>query len=209
MWRGVNLLTLVEIEEGLVKSLWVGLAAIVFGLTAPLAAQQQAAAAPDTAMFFPSHWVRGYVDFQVAPPHNEPDLGRCFASTGEFGVNAPCAAFARYMTGGYVEVQPFGRTALRHAYLFVKPLWALGNNVPKVSYTWSATPIDLDLTVGLGYELPKGFELRGVLHDVYWLGRYQGYLGYGDLGPGGLYGNYTTFGARWNFGGYGRAHDSQ
>jgi len=193
-----------------VKNLWVGLAGIVFAMTGSVAAQQQSAAAPDTGMFFPSHWVRGYVDFEVAPPRNEPDLGRCFASTGTFGgVNAPCAAFARYMMGGYVEVQPFGRTALRHVYFFAKPLWSLGNNIPKVSYTWAATPIALDSTLGVGYQLPRGFELRAVAHEVYWLGRYQGYLGYGDLGPGGLYGNYTTFGAHWNFGGYGRVHDVQ
>ena len=27
--------------------------------------------------FFPHNWVRGYTDFEVAPSHNEPDLGRC------------------------------------------------------------------------------------------------------------------------------------
>jgi hypothetical protein len=161
-------------------------------------------------MLFPRHWVRGYVDFQVAPPHNEPDLGRCFASAATFGgVNAPCAAFARYLVGGYVELQPFGRTALKHVFLFAKPMASLGNNIPKLSYTWVATPIALDNTFGIGYELPRGFEVRAVQHEITWLGRYRNYLGYGDLGPGGLYGNYTTVGARWNFGGYERMHETQ
>ena len=32
---------------------------------------------PEGRTFFPHDWLRGYVDFSVAPPHNEPDLGRC------------------------------------------------------------------------------------------------------------------------------------
>ena len=35
---------------------------------------------PEGRMFFPHNWVRGYVNFDVAPPHNEPDLGRCSQS---------------------------------------------------------------------------------------------------------------------------------
>jgi hypothetical protein len=198
-----------RVKERFVKNLRVGLAGLVFLMTGPVVAQQQLATAPDTGLFFPSHWVRGYVDFEVAPPHNEPDLGRCFASTGQFGANAPCAAFARYLTGGYIEVQPFARTVLRRVFFFAKPVLSLGNNVPAVSYTASANPIALDSTVGAAYEVSKSFDVRAVLHTVYWLGRYGGYLGYADLGTGGLYGNYTTFGARWYFGGYGRTHDIQ
>jgi hypothetical protein len=200
---------LVEIEERFVKNLWIGLAGIVFGMTGPVGAQQQSASAPETGTFFPSHWVRGYVDFAVAPPTNEPDLGRCASYTGQFGANAPCADFARYMTGGYVEVQPFGRTALRRVFLFAMPLLSLGNNVPQVSYTAAATPIALDSTLGVGFELPRNFELRVVRHSVYWLGRYGGYLGAADLGTGGLYGHYATVGARWYFGGWGRTHEMQ
>jgi hypothetical protein len=186
-----------------VKNLWVGLAGFVFVMAGPVAAQ------PDTGMFFPSHWVRGYVDFAVAPPTNEPDLGRCAASTGQFGPNAPCAAFARYLTGGYLEVQPFGRTPLRRLFLFAQPVLSLGNNVPQVSYTASANPIALDSTLGAGIELPDNFEIRVVRHSVFWLGRYNGYLGPADLGTGGLYGHYATVGARWYFGGWGRTHDHQ
>jgi len=191
-----------------VKNLWVGLAGLAFGMAGTLAAQQLAGE-PDAKTLFPSHWVRGYVGFDVAPPHNEPDLGRCFASTGEYGANAPCAAYARYMTGGYVEIQPFGRTVLRHVFLFVKPLMSMGNNVPKVSYTWSGNPIALDNSFGLGVELPKNFEFRATLHSIYWLGRYQNWLGYADFGPSGLYGDYATLGGRWYFGGYGHSREPQ
>ena len=198
-----------QIKERFVKNLWAGLAVVVFGMTGPVPAQQQSASAPANRMFFPSHWVRGYVDFEFAPPTNEPDLGRCAAYTGQFGANAPCAAFARYMTGGYVEVQPFGRTALRRVFLFATPRLSLGNNVPQVSYTAEATPIALDSTLGVGIELSRSFELRAVRHAVYWLGRYRNNLGAADLGPSGLYGPYATVGARWYFGGWGRSHELQ
>src|SRR5690348_1649186 len=42
-------------------------------------------------LLFGKGFIRGYADFELAPPHNEPDLGRC---------NQPqptCSAFARYM----------------------------------------------------------------------------------------------------------------
>jgi hypothetical protein len=113
------------------------------------------------------------------------------------------------MTGGYVEVQPFGRTALRRVFLFAMPRLSLGNNVPQVSYTAEATPIALDSTLGVGIELSRSFELRVVRHTVYWLGRYRNSLGAADLGPGGLYGHYATVGARWYFGGWGRSHEIQ
>ena len=41
---------------------------------------------PEGRLLFPHNWVRGYVDFSFAPPHNEPDLGRCSqSSAGNFG----------------------------------------------------------------------------------------------------------------------------
>ena len=50
-------------------------------------------------LFFPHNWVRGYTDFEVAPSHNEPDLGRCAypqpASAG--GASTSCTAYARYL----------------------------------------------------------------------------------------------------------------
>jgi hypothetical protein len=36
---------------------------------------------PEGKTLFPHDWVRGYVEYSVAPPHNEPDLGRCSPSS--------------------------------------------------------------------------------------------------------------------------------
>ena len=69
---------------------------------------------PEGRMFFPHNWLRGYVDFDIAPPHNEPDLGRCSPMQTVIvmagGASSNCNAYARYLLGGYLEVQPFGKT---------------------------------------------------------------------------------------------------
>ncbi len=156
-------------------------------------------------LLFPRQWVRGYADFQYAPPHNEPDLGRCLASTGQFGgANAQCADFARYILNGYVELHPLSRTPLKRLFFFAEPKFFFGNTVPQFSYPQSFTPIAYESTLGAGIELPKNFEFRIVRHSVRWLGRYQNPLGPADIGTGGPYGSYSTVGIRWNFGGYGR-----
>ena len=177
---------------------WIGCGA-AFGQTG-----LDSAAAPDPKSdqaFFPKNWLRGYAGFEYAPNTNEVDLGRCLPSTGQFGgVNAPCAAFARYMPSGYVEMQPFGRTPLRHIFVFAAPRFFFGNNVPQVSYTQAATPIAYESSLGVGVELPKNFELRWTSHSVYWLGRYRNNLGPADLGTTGPYGAYSTVGVRWHFG---------
>ena len=155
-----------------------------------------------------NRWARGYVDFAVAPPHNEPNLGRCASFTAWDGPHAPCADFARYMTGGYLEVQPFQRTPLRRVVLFVQPQLWMGNNIPDVVYSAAATPIALDRSLGLSYVVSRRFEVRLVRHAVDWLGRYGGYLGYPDLGTGGLYGHYFSAGVRCYFGGWGRPDET-
>jgi hypothetical protein len=159
-------------------------------------------APPDRALF-PRNWLRGYVDFQYAPPTNEPDLGRCASTTGQYGgANAPCADFARYILGGHVEVHPVGRTALRHIFLFADPQFFFGDNVPQISYTERFTPIAAEILLGAGIELPRNFELRVVRHAVYWMGRYTNYLGPADNGTTGPYGRYATVGVRWKFGNF-------
>ena len=174
--------------------------------TPPSAPHSPSSRAPSDRTFFPPHWLRGYLDFQFAPPTNEPDLGRCLPSTGQFGgANAPCADFARYMLSGYVEVQPFGRTPLRHVFIFASPRFSFGNSLPQVSYTYAFTPIACESLLGIGIELPRNFEFRVVSHAVYWMGRYRGYLGPADLGTTGPYGRYSTVGVRWHFG---AIHDS-
>ena len=156
--------------------------------------------------FFPPNWVRGYTDFSVAPSHNEPDLGRCMfpqpASAG--GTASLCTAYARYILSGYVEFQPIGRTPARHFFLFFEPKFSFGRNIPQLTYTASMLPMAFDRSIGIGFKLPKNFELRATQHQVDWLGRYSRSLGTADLHTNGPYGLYATFGVRWSFGGYGR-----
>jgi hypothetical protein len=168
---------------------------------------------PEGRTFFPHDWVRGYVDFSFAPPHNEPDLGRCspvstvIVSAG--GANSTCNAYARYLWSGYLEVQPFGKTFARHVFLFFTPTFSFGNNVPQFKYTASMAPIAFERAVGIGVELPKNFEFRVTQHQVDWLGRYGKNVGAADLGTSGPYGLYTTIGARWYFGGYGHSREGR
>ncbi len=156
--------------------------------------------------FFPRNWVRGYTDFSVAPSHNEPDLGRCMfpqpASAG--GTASTCTAYARYLYSGYIEFQPVGRTLARHFFLFFEPKFSFGRNIPQLTYTASMRPIAYDRSIGIGFQLPRNFELRATQHQVDWLGRYSQSLGAADLHTNGSYGLFATFGVRWSFGGYGR-----
>ena len=206
-----------------------GFPALAQDVTASVATPATAAAAADPApkpiswgvpegrMFFPHDWVRGYVDYEVAPPHNEPDLGRCTQSQAIIiaagGANSPCNAYARYLLGGYLEVQPFGKTLARHLFLFFTPTFSFGNNVPQFKYTASMAGIAFERAVGIGFELPKNFEIRVTQHQVDWLGKYKNPIGTGtpglDLGTSGPYGLYATVGARWYFGGYGRAREGR
>ena len=170
---------------------------------------------PEGRLFFPHNSIRGYADFQVAPSHNEPDLGRCTQSgaiiAAAGGANSPCTAYARYLIGGYLEIQPFGKTLARHLFVFFTPTFSLGSNVPQYRYTASASGIAFERSVGVGFELPKNFEIRITQHQVDWLGKFAtknvdpSVPGL-DLGTSGPYGLYATVGARYYFGGYGRAH---
>ena len=169
-------------------------------------------------MLFPHNWLRGYVDYEVAPPHNEPDLGRCTQSHAIIlaagGASSPCNAYARYLLGGYLEVQPFGRTFARHFFIFYTPMFSFGNNVPQFKYTASMAGIAYDRAIGIGLELPKHFELRVMQHQVDWLGKYRSKnvdpsVPGLDLGTSGPYGLYSTIGARWYFGGYGHVRDDR
>jgi hypothetical protein len=166
---------------------------------------------PEGKTFFPHNWLRGYMDFSVAPSHNEPDLGRCSQSSASNfgGANSTCNAYARYLWGGYLEIQPFGKSILRHGFVFFTPTFSFGNNVPQFKYTASMAGIAFERSVGIGIELPKNFELRVTQHQVDWLGKYEHNVGPADLGTSGPYGLYTTIGARWYFGGYGRSREAQ
>jgi hypothetical protein len=157
---------------------------------------------PDERMFFPRNSVRGYLGFEVAPPHNEIDMNLCIPNGPVTSV--PCAGFARYTWGGYVEVQPVGRGAFKHVFLFMDPKVFGGDTIPQKQYSWAASAILWEHVYGLGVELPRNFELRITHHGTVRLGRYRqdSVL---TLRPDGPYGLYSTVGMRWYFGGYGRA----
>ena len=171
-------------------------------LPAAAAAQTSTNAAERT--LFPRNFLRGYLDFQVAPPHNEFDLGLCTPG-GETapGASQRCAGFARFMWSGYIELQPFGRGPLRRGFLFIEPKVFGGANVPQQSYTASPSLILLERTVGIGIELPWRFELRGAQHQSSLLGRYGANPSAVTLRGDGPYGMHATVGVRWYFGSYG------
>jgi hypothetical protein len=175
--------------------------------TPPVESAQVSRLTSSSRTWFPHNWVRGYTDFAVAPSHNEPDLGRCMfpqpASAG--GSTSNCTAYARYLLSGYVEFQPLGHTPARHLFLFFEPKFSFGKNIPQFSYLASMEPIAYDRSIGIGFQLPKNFELRATQHQVDYLGRYGKLLGPADLRTNGPYGLYSTFSVRWTFGGYGRA----
>jgi hypothetical protein len=194
------------------------LIAVMWWLAVPTHAQEQASqpvksslwdyGVPEGRTLFPHDWLRGFTDFEGAPPHNEPDLGRCGPPLPGAGTSTNCTAYARYMISGYLEIQPFGRTFLRHAFFFYQPRFSFGRNIPQVSYTASFEPMAYERSIGLGVELPRHFEFRLVQHRSEWIGRYSGNLGPTDLGTAGPYGLYSTVGLRWYFGGYGRSNSS-
>lgn len=178
---------------------------------------------PTGRTLFPHDWLRGYVDFALAPPHNEPDLGRCSQSqtliVAAGGANSPCTAYARYVLSGYLEIQPFGKTFARHVFVFLTPTFSFGNNVPQHKYTASMAGIAFERAVGIGIELPKNFEFRITQHQVDWFGKFKNNVGGTnpctatsgclDLGTSGPYGLYSTIAARWYFGGYGRSREGR
>lgn len=159
--------------------------------------------APDKPLFFPHNFVRGYVDFDVAPPHNEVDLGLCTLAKTNTATSTTCSAYARYVWSGYVELQPVGRGPFRHLFVFAEPKVFGGDNVPQESYTASASLILWESIMGAGFKLPKHFELRVAEHHVNLLGRYSGPGGASTLRTDGPYGQNSTVGVRWYFGGWG------
>ncbi len=180
------------------------------GQANPQQANTIASGEPKSVGWFAHNWIRGYTDFGVLPSHNEADLGRCAfpqpANSG--GINSSCTAYARYLFSGYVEIQPLNRTIARHLFIFLEPKFSFGNNIPQLKYSASMAPIAFDRSVGVGFQLPKHFELRATQHQVDFLGRYSNSLGPADLHTNGPYGLYASFSVRWYFGGYDRARSA-
>jgi hypothetical protein len=159
---------------------------------------------------FPRNFVRGYLDFQVAPPHNEVELGLCMPGDGiAAGQTARCGGYARYIWSGYIEFQPVGRGPLRRVFFFMEPKLFGGDNLPQQSYTASASPILWERSLGAAIELPRGFELRTQTHRTMLLGRYGAKPTAVTGLPHGPYGLHSTVGVRWRFGGYGRASTAE
>ena len=153
-------------------------------------------------MFLPRDTLYGYVQFDIAPSHNEIDPNLCAANAGDYGgVNAPCSEFGRYMLSGLLEVRPFGRGPLRRFMLFGEPRLLFGKNIPQTLYTWSFDAIGVERSWGAAIYLGKGFEMRVTQHFLFdrWGSRDRN-LGTADLGPNGPWGRYNTIGVRKSFG---------
>ena len=176
--------------------------AIVVITAAASAQQKPSPAIGGGRLFFPRNFIWGYSQFDVAPPHNEPDPNLCAANAADFGgQDAPCNAFARYMLSGYVEVRPFARTQLRRLFFFGAPTFLFGKNLPHTLYTWSPDAIGWERSWGAGIELGRGFELRVTQHYLFRrFGARDRYLGPADLGLNGPGGRYSEIGVRKYFG---------
>ena len=144
-------------------------------------------------LFLPRHWIRGYLDFDVAPQHHEIDLGLC--------TPPGCSAFARYAWSAYVDVQSISGCLLKPVFVFAAPKLYGGNNEPQVNYTASAALIAWEREAGVGWQLPHGVQLRLTQHQTFLLGRFA--KAGVPVNPNGPYGANVRVGVRWNFGGYG------
>lgn len=168
---------------------------------APAATTHEPAASTEDRLFFPKGWIYGYVQFDIAPPHNEPDPNLCAANAGDYGgANSKCTDFARYLLGGNVVIHPMGRTFLKHLKFEAAPTMAFGKNVPQYLYTWSWQPIGMERSWAAAYDLPRRFDIRVTQHFLFWRG--DANLGPAYLGPNGPWGRYTTIGVRKVFGTY-------
>lgn len=158
--------------------------------------------APKERMFFPSDMFWGWVQADLAPPHNEIDPNLCSAEvTQNGGINDPCSMFARYMLSSLVEIRPFGRGPLRRFMVFGAQAFLFGKNLPKTLYTWSPDAIGVEHSWGAGIYLDKGFEFRITQHFLFdRLGARDMNLGGADLGPNGPWGRYFAVGVRKSFG---------
>ena len=80
------------------------------------------------------NWIRGYVQFDLAPPHNEIDSGLCMgAPESRSPANAACSAFARFMASGHLEVRPFQKLPapiLKTIYVFGDPSFLFAPGEP-------------------------------------------------------------------------------
>ena len=166
-------------------------------------ASKPAAGNNDNRLFLPTGWIYGYGQFDLAPPHNEPDPGLCAPNAGQpqyGGVNAPCNKFARYLMSGNLVFHPFGRTILHTLKFEWSPTLAFGKNLPHTLYTWDWNWIGMEHSWVAAVDLPKRFDIRMTQHFI-WVPQYSN-LGPAYIGGNGPWGRYLTFGVRKTFGTY-------
>jgi len=166
-------------------------------------APTSASESKDNRLFFPTGWLYGYGQFDLAPPHNEPDPGLCAPNAGQpqyGGVNAPCNKFARYLLSGNFVFHPFGRTLLHVVKFEWNPTMAFGKNLPHTLYTWDWNWIGMENSWVAAVDLPKRFDIRMTQHFL-WTPQYTN-LGPAYIGGNGPWGRYLTFGVRKTFGTY-------
>jgi len=157
----------------------------------------------DNRFLLPTGWLYGYGQFDLAPPHNEPDPGLCAPNAGQpqyGGVNAPCNKFARYLMSGNLVFHPFGRTLLRTLKFEWSPTLAFGKNLPHTLYTWDWNWIGMEHSWVVAVDLPKRFDFRVTQHFI-WAPQYNN-LGPAYIGGNGPWGRYLTIGVRKSFGTY-------
>ncbi len=157
--------------------------------------------APEERWWLPKgNWIYGYAEFDIAPPHNEPDPNLCAANSGDYGgANATCTAFARYLIPAEVTVRPFGKTALRRVKIFYNGTFIFGKNVPQYLYTWSMDGIGWERAWGADIYLGRRFDFRVTQHLL--LQQFNSTSqAPGYLGPNGPWGRYFTVGVRKYFG---------
>lgn len=159
--------------------------------------------------FFPRHdWIYAFAEFDVAPPHNEPDPNLCSAKSGNFGgTTSTCTAFARYVMMGQVELRPFGNGYWRRLKFFAAPTFLFGKTVPQFLYTWSMAPIGWERQWGASIYLGRRTEMRITQHFQFQeIGSYSSGPAY--LGPNGPWGRSTMIGVRRYFG-HPSVHDEE
>jgi hypothetical protein len=157
---------------------------------------------PNERMFFPHDMFWGWVQADLAPPHNEIDPNLCSAQVAQNGgANDPCTMFARYQISSLVEFRPFGRGPLRRFMVFGAQDFLFGKNLPKTLYTWSPDAIGVEHSWGAGVYIGDGFEFRITQHFLFdRLGARDKNLGSADFGPNGPWGRYFAVGMRKYFG---------
>ena len=153
-------------------------------------------------LLLPKDAIWGWAEFDVAPPHNEIDPNLCASNARNYGgKDAPCNAFGRYMLSGKIEFRPFGKTQLRRLVIYTDPAFLFGKTVPQALYTWSARPIGLEQSWGVGLDFPYRFQVRVTQHFMFQrFGSVDKSLGPADLGKNGPWGRYNTIGVRKYFG---------